>query len=258
MKGIIKSIQLIEDNEDCGFLVKIEGDNEVKEFGGLTDNSSFRRLFFGFLSILNNYDLADLTNMKGSILSCLIDKPDSIDSRIAAVGNKNRFLVKDKNRGYITQKLNFSERRLLKSIGVLEKGKIISIKSASGTICMTLEFSGYVQGVTGPNMFVGLGYPLVSRELKEGEEEFVSNYSASYIREFIKTVLNTRYLYKQGNNEDKYEVEYYLDNDGNIISIGNMVNIDGEDTPVFINKRGNNYTLDKTSQKREVKSLNRK
>lgn len=257
MRGIIKSIKLIEENNEFGFLVEVlDGDN-VKKFGGLMEQRDLRKVFFGLLSVLNNYDIASLANIKGKRLSCLVEKPDTLYQRIAAIGNKNIFLVNDKNEGWTTKRIGFKERRLLKSINSLQTGKVINIQSMSGTICMTFDLPSGYQACAGPSLFVGLGYPLVSRELSEDEERFVAQYSSNYIASFIKTISPSKYLYRD-KGENKYEVLYEVDESGDVVSIGNTVFVEDRDVPVFINKKDSSYSLEDKPIKKSVKRLNKK
>lgn len=261
MNAIIKSVKLLEENEKYGLEVTLSTEEGIKKFGTLTDNGSFRKLFFGILSVCNNYDISNLSKTKGKRISVLLEKPNSLNQRIASVGSKSKFLLSDKNDKFITKKFNYKEIKLLKTIGVFQTGTICYIQSASGTVCMMLEFKGYTQGATGPNLYVGMGYPLMSHDLGEEELKFVENYSSSYLAGLIKTILNTKYLYHEKRNKDVYEVECILDEQGNVISIGNTPVIESKDTPVYINKYANEYRLEAHApiiKKEENKTLKRK
>lgn len=246
MKAKIKYVKLLEEDGDYGFEVALSTEEGTKKFGGITDKSSFRKLFFGILSACNNYDLSDLSRVKGRKISAIIERQNTFNQRIASIGNKSKFLINDKNDGFIIKKFNYKETKLLKAIQVIQTGKIVSIRSASGTICMVFEFKGYSQGTTGPNLYVGMGYPLNKQTLTDEEAEFVADYSSSYIAGLIKTILNTKYLYHEKRNKKEYNVNCTLDELGNVVSIGNIVEIDKRMIPVYINKYDNEYRLEET------------
>lgn len=244
MQATIKHVKLLENNGEYGFEIVLSTEEGIKKFGNITDKASFRKLFFGILSLCNNYDISELSGTKGQKISVLVEKANSLDQRIAAVGNKSKFLLSDNGDKFIIKKFNYKEIKLLKYFETIQTGKIVSMKSASGTICMILEFKGYTQGATGPNLYVGMGYPLSYRNLNEEEANYVANYSSSYIAGLIKTVLNTKYLYHEKRNKQIYEVECVLDSQGNVISLGNTVKIENKETPVYINKYDSEYRLE--------------
>lgn len=244
MKAKIKSIKLLEASEEYGFEITLSTEEGIKKFGQITDKGSFRKLFFGILSICNNYDISDLSKTKGKKVSVLLEKPNSLNQKISAIGTKSRLLLSDKGNKFITKKFNYKEIKLLKVLDVFQTGKILNIKSASGTVCMIIDFEGYTQGATGPNLYVGMGYPLNNHNLGKEELEFVENYSSSYIVGLIKTILDTKYLYHEKSNNDVYEVECVLDEQGNVISIGNMSKVESKDIAIYINKNGDKYTLE--------------
>lgn len=245
MNAIIKSVKLLEEKEKYGLEITLSTEEGIKKFGTITDNGSFRKLFFGILSVCNNYDISDLTKTKGKRISVLLENPNTLNQRIAAVGNKSNILLRNKeDYQYIPKKFNYKEIKFLKAIDVFKTGRINSIQSASGTICMTLEFKIFTQIAVGPNLYVGMGYPLISRNLDEENLKFVENYSSSYLAGLIKTILNTKYLYHEKHNKDVYEVECVLDGQGNVISIGNTTQIESKDTPVYINKYDDEYHLE--------------
>lgn len=258
MKATIKYIKLLEKHGEYGFEILLSTEAGNKKFGGITDKSSFRRLFFGLLSIANNnYDITALTGTKGIDVSTLIERPNTINQRIAYLGHKSKFLFSDSNKHFITKKLTFKEMKLLSYVEAIQSAKLVEMRSASGTICMLLQFKGYTQGATGPNVYIGLGYPLDTRELNAEEEEFVANYSSSYIAGLIKTILNTRYLYNEKNNDKTFEVECTIDELGNVISIGNMSDVERKSKPVYINQYDNEYILEAEPKLSNNKRLKR-
>lgn len=246
MKAKIKYVKLLEENGDYGFEVALSTVEGIKKFGGITDKGSFRKLFFGILSVCNNYDLSDLSKIKGRKISAIMEHPDTFNQRIASIGNRSKFLINDKNNGFVIKKFNYKEKKLLKSIKVIQTGKIVSIRSASGTICMLFKFKGCSQGTSGPNLYTGMAYPLNKHTLTDEEAEFVANNSCSYIAGLIKVILNTKYLYHEKKNKQEYNVDYTLDELGNVVSIGNLVEIDNRMKPVYINRYDNEYRLEET------------
>lgn len=254
MECFIKSIKLISEGDSHGFLVEVETEDGIKNFGGITDHKSFRKLFFGLLSICNNYDISDLAKVKNKKIACLFEHPDSLEQKIAAVGSGSRFLVNDNNEGYVSKKFNYKMRKLLKSINALQTGKIISVTSASLTIYMTFDFKCFSQGVNAPKIFAGLGYPLVSSPLSEEDEEYAGRVSESYIVNLMKTVFGTEYLYDERKNPTRYKVQYLLDENGDIVSLGNTVYIEGIETPLFINKYDESYKLEREPLKKNSKN----
>lgn len=254
MKAKIKYIKLLEDNNKYGFLVGLDVCGKVKTFGGITDKVSFRKFFFGLLSIVNNYDITDLACVKGARVSCLFEYPDTLNQRISAIGYKSKFMVNDKNEGYVTRILGFRYRQILRNIKAIQDGTISSIKSMSGTICTIIDFDSFSQSTVGPNLFVGLGYPLSTRSLDKSTQEFVTSYSNSYIVELIKTVIRSKYLYNAKKNSNEYYVECLEDEFGNIISLGGIATIEGHEKEIFINKENEEYKLsDKPQELNDTK-----
>lgn len=257
MQATIKYIKLLNKNDNYGFEIGLDTEEGVKKFGSITDKLSFRRLFFGILSICNNFDISDLSKTTGEKVSTIIEYPNTLNQRIASIGSKYNFLFHNKEDRYVTKKLNYKEKKLLKMVNAMQTAKIISIKSMSGTICMLFEFAGYTQGATGPHLFVGMGYPLSHRELTDEEKEFVGNYSSTYIAGLISTILNTKYLYHEKKNKDVYQVECVLDELGNVVSIGNQSTIENREIPVYINNYDNEYHLEATPKLEINKKLTR-
>lgn len=254
MECFIKNIKLISKDDNHGFLVKVETEDGIKTFGGLTDHKSFRKLFFGLLSICNNYDISDLAKVKNKKVACLFEHPDSLEQKIAAVGSGSRFLVNDNNEGYVSKKFDFKMRKLLKSINVLQTGRIVSVTSASLTIYMTFDFKCFSQGVNAPKIFAGLGYPLVTSPLSEENEEYAGKLSESYIVNLMKTVFDTEYLYDEKKNPTRYKAQYLLDENDDIVSLGNTVYLEGIETPLFINKYDESYKLEREPLKKKSKN----
>lgn len=246
MKATIKNVKLLEENDQYGLVITLATEEGIKKFGGITDHASFRKLFFGVLSVCDNYDISELSGTKGNKISVIVEEPNSLNQKIAAVGNKSKFLLNDKGDKFITKNFSYKEMKLLRNIDVVQTGKIAYVKSQSGTICMIFEFKGYTQGATGPNLYVGMGYPLSERKLNEEEAKFVENYSSSYIAGLIKTILNTKYLYHEKRNNQVYEVKCVLDEGGNVVSIGNTCTIEKSETPIYINKYDDEYRLEAT------------
>lgn len=255
MRGILKDIKLISDDGHYGFEARISTESGVKTFGGLADSKSFRKLFFGLLVVCNNFDISDLACVKGKRVACLFEHPDSLEQKIAAVGSGSKFLVYDDKEGYVTKKIDYKTRKLMKSVNAIQNGRIAGITSSSLTIWMTFEFKYFSQGVSAPRIFVGMGYPLVTSPLTPEYEEYAGKVSDSYIVEFMNTVLRTEYLYDERVNDNRYYVQCEYNEDGEIVSLGNTVYIEGIEHEVFINKYGSEYKLEEEPIKRNVKSI---
>lgn len=243
MRATIKSIEFIEENEKKGFLVKLDTEDGEKAFGGFAGPISFRELFFGLLSICDNFDISDLAKVKGEKVSCLLEGPSNIEKRIVSVGRGRNFLVYDKVKGFITKTFSEKEIDALRESDDIAEGSILEITSSQLAIFMPLKFKGYFQSFYSPQIFNGMGYPLVSEELSDDKLMETCLLSMQYIKEFMQTILGTTYLYDEEENKTRYEVECYFDEFGNVVSVGKNSCIDGSVMPVFINKCGESYYL---------------
>lgn len=143
MRATIKSIEFIEENEKKGFLVKLDTEDGEKNFGGFAGPISFRELFFGLLSICDNFDISDLVKVKEEKVSCLLEGPSNIEKKIVSIGRVRNFLAYDKVKGFITKTFSEKEMDELRESYSIAERSILEINSSHLAIFTSLKFKGY-------------------------------------------------------------------------------------------------------------------